>query len=307
MAEFDDILRRIKSRYKEKEKVEEKYVVENVLRPIYGQLSRRLNSMHRSELTDCMRYIETCVKKGMKAIDLYKEVLDLCHRFSYKRGLGEDVSKVRFLEHQIANMREMIKSPTKIEHKIYELEKQIELIREESLTQIVGAEKQEDMLKKYNDAEKRAFIIMPFAPEFDNVWLGGIKPACAEYKYAPLRVDEISLSSLITDDIQNYMKKASIVIVDITENNPNVMFEFGWALAKDKKPIVICQEEHTSKVPFDILNIRHISYENSWLGVEELKKGLKRFIASTNSQLSKKKVKKTKKKSTKTAKKHKKK
>ena len=96
---------------------------------------------------------------------------------------------------------------------------------------------------------------MPFAQNFNDVWLGGIKPACTDCRYAPLRVDEISLSSLITEDIQSYMRMANVVIADITGNNPNVMFELGWALAKGKKPIVICQEEQTSKIPFD-----HIYY-----------------------------------------------
>jgi hypothetical protein len=142
-------------------------------------------------------------------------------------------------------------------------------------------DKQEDMLQKFLAAEKKAFIIMPFQRDFDNVWLGGIKPACAETHYAPLRVDEVNLSSLITDDIERYSNMADVVIVDLTGNNPNVMFELGWALAKNKKPIVICQGEHASKVAFDVQGIRHIAYENSWLGVESLKQKLKDFVAAT--------------------------
>ena len=86
----------------------------------------------------------------------------------------------------------------------------------------------------------------------------------------------------MTDDIERYSNMASVVVVDLTGNNPNVMFECGWALAKNKKPIVICQGDHTSKVAFDVRGIRHISYENSWLGVESLKKKLKDFIAATD-------------------------
>ena len=143
-------------------------------------------------------------------------------------------------------------------------------------------------------ADKRAFIIMPFHRDFDNVRLGAIKLACSESHYAPLRVDEINLSSLITDDIEQYSSVADVVIVDLTGNNPNVMFEFGWSLAKNKKPIVICQGEYSSKVAFDVRGIRHISYENSWLGVEALKKKLKDFISSTDKSKTKGKTQKKK-------------
>jgi len=74
--------------------------------------------------------------------------------------------------------------------------------------------------------------------------------------------------------------------------NPNVMFELGWSLAKNKRPIVICQGEHSSKVAFDVRGIRHISYENTWMGVEALKKKIKDFIATTDRQTVSKKNKK---------------
>lgn len=146
------------------------------------------------------------------------------------------------------------------------------------------SDKQEDMLQKFLSSPKKAFIIMPFQRDFDNVWFGGIKPACTECHYAPLRVDEVNLSSLITDDIERYSNMADVVVVDLTGNNPNVMFDLGWSLAKNKKPIVICQGDHSSKVAFDVRGIRHISYENSWLGVETLKKKMKDFIVTTEKQ-----------------------
>jgi len=100
----------------------------------------------------------------------------------------------------------------------------------------------------------------------------------------PLRVDEVNLSSLITEDIERYSALAGVVVVDLTGNNPNVMFELGWSLAKNKKPIVICQGEHSSKVAFDVRGISHISYENSWLGIETLKRKLKDFVTATDKQ-----------------------
>ncbi|MGO9405070.1 MAG: hypothetical protein ACLPVW_16530 [Terriglobales bacterium] len=197
------------------------------------------------------------------------------------------------LERQLRDLRTLVTSPTDIERRFGTLQEQLETLREEIAdSQPIGTEKQEDALQKFLDAKKRAFIIMPFQRDFENVWLGGIKPACTESHCAALRVDEVNLSSLITADIEKYSSMSDVVVVDITGNNPNVMFELGWSLAKDKKPIVICQGEHTGKVAFDVRGIRHISYENSWLGVEQLKRKLKEFIAATEQQGGKKTAKK---------------
>jgi hypothetical protein len=189
------------------------------------------------------------------------------------------------MESQLNELRNMVRNPPDMESRLIELQSQMDDIRK-GVEQVQSSviEKQEDMLQKFMSAEKKAFIIMPFQRDFENVWIGAIKPACAECHYASLRVDEINLSSLITDDIEKYSNLASVVVVDLTGNNPNVMFELGWALAKEKKPIVICQGEHVNNMAFDVRGIRHISYENSWLGIEGLKKKIKDFISNTDKQ-----------------------
>jgi hypothetical protein len=49
--------------------------------------------------------------------------------------------------------------------------------------------------------EKSVFVIMPFASEFADVWKGGIQRAAADEGLTPIRVDMISRSTNITDDI----------------------------------------------------------------------------------------------------------
>jgi len=74
------------------------------------------------------------------------------------------------------------------------------------------------------------------------------------------------------------------IITDITGNNPNVIFELGWALAKGKTPIIIRQKDDNQPVPFDIQNYRHIKYVDSWSGVESLCKQITKFLKSTSGQ-----------------------
>lgn len=197
--------------------------------------------------------------------------------------------KIMALEHELSRLR----SNPALEKKVTKLEKELQKIRVASVVNLEGNEReQKDMLKNYKEAEKRAFVIMPFAPIYDDVWKGGIERACNSEEFGYLRVDKISLSSWITEDIVNYIEMADFVITDISGNNPNVMFELGWALAKDKKPIVIRQQDDPNKVPFDVRDIRYISYINSWSGIERLYRDICKFLKTTSEIVKKEATKK---------------
>lgn len=126
------------------------------------------------------------------------------------------------------------------------------------------------------DDPKAVFVIMPFRAEFNDVWKGGIQSACKELGLTAVRVDMINRSSNITDDIVQSIESCHVAIADVTENNPNVMFELGYTVAKDKPNIIISQS--SDFLPFDIRNLRTIVYANTWSGVEELRGKLIEFL-----------------------------
>lgn len=123
------------------------------------------------------------------------------------------------------------------------------------------------------------FVIMPFASTFTDVWLGAIDKAAKELNLNPIRVDMIDRSSNITDDIVDSIRQCHVAVIDVSDNNPNVMFELGYALALEKPAVIISQS--TEFLPFDIRNIRAIVYENSWSGIEELRGKLKDFLSNS--------------------------
>jgi nucleoside 2-deoxyribosyltransferase len=186
-----------------------------------------------------------------------------------------------------------------LEKKVAKLEEEVRRVRLASEVGENEGKEQEDILKKYKSADKKVFVIMPFATRFDDVWRGGIARACQSENMVCLRVDQISLSTWITEDIEKCIETADVVISDITGSSPNVMFELGWALAKGKKPIVIRQQDDPNQVPFDVHNIRYIPYINSWSGIESLFKQICKFIKSTSDALSEETSKKTQKKESK--------
>lgn len=126
---------------------------------------------------------------------------------------------------------------------------------------------------------KAVFVIMPFRQDFNDVWMGAINKACAELGLTAIRVDMINRSSNITEDIVQSIDACHVAIADVTENNPNVMFELGYAIAKEKPNIIISQS--ADYLPFDIRFLRTIVYSNSWSGIEELRSKLVAFLKET--------------------------
>lgn len=274
------ILMDIKEEYpKEDSRVSPKYasvIIQKILEQYYAIVPKNMLIILRNELLS----LEKKSLKGITAREFFESTLSIINRIGLPNMSRESDKNLIRLERQINDLRSIVTSPNTVERRIADLQDQIEDLKEDR-ERVASAEKQEDMLQKFLQSEKKAFIIMPFSRDFDNVWVGAIKSACMDTHYAPLRADEINLSSLITDDIEKYTLQSDVVIVDLTGNNPNVMFELGWSLAKNKKPIVICQGDHANKVAFDVRSIRFIPYENSWLGIEALKKKLKEFITTT--------------------------
>lgn len=137
-------------------------------------------------------------------------------------------------------------------------------------------EPQKEKMELDTSQENSVFVIMPFSQDFTDVWKGGIEKAAMAEGFNPIRVDMINKSTNITDDIVSSIERCRLAIVDVTNNNPNVMFELGYALAKDKPNIIISQS--ADDLPFDIRNIRTIIYSNTWSGIEDLRGKIQTFL-----------------------------
>lgn len=109
------------------------------------------------------------------------------------------------------------------------------------------------------------FIIMPIAdPEnydkghFNKVYEDILKPACNKSGFRPVRADEVKQTNLIHLDILQKLIDSPMAICDLSNRNPNVLFELGLRQAFDK-PTVLVQECGTPKI-FDISPLRYTEY-----------------------------------------------
>src|SRR5262245_55441539 len=55
----------------------------------------------------------------------------------------------------------------------------------------------------------------------------------------------------VMDQTQSGIRRAEVVVADLTGSNPNVLFEVGFALGLSK-PVLLLSQEPAGGVPFDL-------------------------------------------------------
>lgn len=116
-----------------------------------------------------------------------------------------------------------------------------------------------------NTKEATCFVIMPISdpPEYEEghfkcVYEDIIKKAIEDAGYTPKRADDDLSSKMIHVDIIRNIVEAPMAICDLSNHNPNVLFELGIRQAFDL-PVVLIQECGTPRI-FDIATINTIDY-----------------------------------------------
>jgi hypothetical protein len=129
---------------------------------------------------------------------------------------------------------------------------------------------------KSEGTKPKAFVVMQFGGEFDEVYHDVVKEVCKSYEVNVLRADEVSGPGLIIGDIVRELATSQLVIADITPSNANVYFEVGYALALSKPTILLAQKG--TALPFDVAGFRVLFYEDTIGGKKRLEDGLKRHL-----------------------------
>lgn len=108
-------------------------------------------------------------------------------------------------------------------------------------------------------------VVMPFHPDFQPVYTAiksSVQGAAPSEDLVCLRVDE-DLTGRITRKIDEHLRSADICIADVTNFNPNVMWEVGFIEALRKPLIALSQS--TTNLPFNIHDVPIIQYVPSML------------------------------------------
>jgi hypothetical protein len=143
---------------------------------------------------------------------------------------------------------------------------------------------------------EECFIIMPISDpdgyeegHFGQVFDDLFAPACESAGYRAIRADQVRQTNLIHLDVLQKIVESPMALCDLSNRNPNVMFELGLRQAFDK-PVVLVQEIGTPSI-FDITPLRYTEYHREMLyrHVLEDQEKITNAITATKEAISNKK------------------
>lgn len=114
-----------------------------------------------------------------------------------------------------------------------------------------------------SDSQKSLFVIMPFTEKsgkydfgfFNEVFCNLVVPAAKMANMKALTAKKEG-SDVIHATIGKQIRKADIILADLTEHNPNVLFELGLAIMM-RKQIVLIRAKGTLAI-FDVDNVMRV-------------------------------------------------
>jgi hypothetical protein len=105
-------------------------------------------------------------------------------------------------------------------------------------------------------------MIQPFdQAKFDRRYKDIFKPAIERAGFEADRVDEDPSVTVVIDRIEKGINDSSVCLAEITTDNANVWFELGYALARKKPVVMICEKHVRTKFPFDVQHRNILEYD----------------------------------------------
>lgn len=146
------------------------------------------------------------------------------------------------------------------------------------------------MWEKVMEEEKKeqCFVMMPISDQgdypkghFDKIYEQIFQPAIKKAGYEPYRVDENKMCDSIMKKIFDAIYNSPMALCDLSNRNPNVLYELGLRQAYDK-PVVLVQDDKTERI-FDISGINTVYYKSNRLyeNILEAREKITEAILST--------------------------
>ncbi len=220
-----------------------------------------------SDITVAVECKSTERPVGVQAVVSFASVAQLLKQ----RGLIDRaivVAKSGFTRHA----RQAAKEYTVELLELADLQQRVE--GKQSAVQEAEREFEQQQSTRERDQEKRIFVVMPFAKEFEDVYVLGIREVSESLGFIVERADDIEHNESILEIICAKINAADAIVGDTTGSNPNVFYEIGYAHALKCPTILIARKG--SGLPFDLQGINHIMYET----IVELRERLKKRLES---------------------------
>jgi len=117
-----------------------------------------------------------------------------------------------------------------------------------------------------------AFVAMPFAEEFEDVFHYGITRSVHAAGLLCERIDKAAFTGDILARMKSKIRSATVVVADLTDANPNVYLEVGFAWAAEIPTVLVHRRD--SDLKFDVQGQRCLGYAT----IKELEESLTREL-----------------------------
>jgi hypothetical protein len=104
------------------------------------------------------------------------------------------------------------------------------------------------------------FVLMPFKDQLDDLYFYGIRGSAERVGLRCKRADELIHDAGIMQEVIDHIKRAKVIVAEVSDHNPNVFYEVGWAHALERPTILIARDGVS--LPFDIAHINTVFYKS---------------------------------------------
>lgn len=130
-----------------------------------------------------------------------------------------------------------------------------------------GADAPVEILRELRESARRTnelFVIMAFRTEMTPFWQEVIEPAAKSLNLQAVRIDQQETEVAISEEILSAIRRALLVLCDLTFERPNCYFEAGFAKGSFRRVIFTARQDHNPrsadtnahKVHFDLDQIK---------------------------------------------------
>ena len=116
------------------------------------------------------------------------------------------------------------------------------------------------------------FVLLPHTDQFRGIFEYAIKPAMEASGILVKKAEDIYQPGSILAQVWERIRKAEVIVADLSGKNANVIYELGLCYSIQRCPILLVRDP--AELPFNLRNLRYIEYKDSAEGTADLKRRL---------------------------------
>jgi len=143
-------------------------------------------------------------------------------------------------------------------------------------------DKANEHLKSVGYASKNKqhiFVAMPFAEEMDDIFHYGIQGAVNAAGFLCERADLSTFTGDVIEWVKNRIASSTLVIADLSNANPNVYLEVGFAWGCGRPTVLLCRD--AAELKFDVKGQRCLVYKK----IKDLEESLRKELEGLRNNL----------------------